>query len=279
MGKIIWLASYPKSGNTWVRAFLANLFSGADQPVDINTLDSFCSNLTSRNSYDMAAGRTTFNMPEKEVLRLRDKVQRAFCALVPESAFMKTHSRFGNQFGLSLIEPECTAGAIYIVRNPLDIAVSAASHFGVGIEAMAHHMADPNFSTAASEKHVTDYIGSWSDAVASWTIPTHPKIHVVRYEDLYEAPEAEFARIVSFLGLLPESERFSRAVKYSQFSSMAEQERAGGFKERPARAAAFFRRGRPGEGRQMLKPELIDTIVSAHSAQMARFGYASKSLA
>ena len=60
---------------------------------------------------------------------------------------------------------------------------------------------------------------------------------------------------------------------------MAEQERAVGFKERPNRAAAFFRRGRPGEGREMLKPALIDTIVSAHSAQMARFGYASKFLA
>jgi hypothetical protein len=254
--------------------FLANLFSGVDQPIDINTLDKFFGNLTSRPSYDIAAGGTTFNMAEQEVLRLRGEVQRAFCAMVPESAFLKTHSRFGDQFGLPLIEPECTVGAIYIVRNPLDVVVSAASHFDVGVDAMARHMADPNFRTAASEKHVTDYIGSWSDAVASWTVPAHPKIHVVRYEDLYEAPEAEFYRIVSFLGLRPSSERFGNAVKYSQFSSLAEQERAEGFKERSPRAATFFRRGRPGEGREMLKAGLIDKIVSAHGAQMARFGYA-----
>lgn len=274
MGKIIWLASYPKSGNTWVRAFLANLFSPADRPVDLNALDRFCSNVTSREAFDVAAGGPTLDLAEDEILQLRTEVLRAFCATIPESAFMKTHSRFGTQAGLPLINPEFTAGAIYIVRNPLDVVISAANHFGVDVEAMARHMADPNFCTAASNLHVKDYIGAWSDNVASWTIPAHPKIHIVRYEDLCAAPETEFARIVSFLGLRPTPERFSRAVRFSQFSSMAEQERSSGFKERPSRSAAFFRRGQPGEGRETLAPSLIDEILSTHRAQMARFGYA-----
>ena len=138
---------------------------------------------------------------------------------------------------------------------------------------MAHHMADPLFSTAASEMHVQDHVGSWSDNVASWTIPAHPKIHVVRYEDLYAAADVEFSRIVSFLGLKPTPERFARAVQFSQFSSMAEQERESGFRERPPRSSNFFRRGRPGEGREVLEPALVNTIVAAHRVQMARFGY------
>jgi hypothetical protein len=273
MGKIIWLASYPKSGNTWIRAFLANLFSGADQPFNINDLNLFCSSLTARVRFDEAAGRSTVDFTEYELLHLRGRVQQAFCATIPESAFMKTHSRFGDQLGLPLIDPECTAGAIYVVRNPLDVAVSAASHYGVTAEEMIRAMVDPNFKTAATDKHVTEFIGSWSANVASWTTPAHPKIHVVRYEDLSVAPEAEFARLATFLGLRATAEQLSRAIRFSSFASMAEQERWVGFKERPAHAVAFFRSGKPGDGPRALGPALIGAVTRAHGAQMARFGY------
>jgi hypothetical protein len=276
LGKIIWLASYPKSGNTWIRAFLANLFTGAERPFDINALDQFCSTLTARARFDHIAGAPTLGMPEAEVLALRGQVQRNFCAKFAESAFMKTHSRFGDYHGLALIEPECTAGAIYVVRDPLDVAVSAASHYGVSLEYMVGKMADMNFRTEASERHVTDYIGSWSQNVLSWTVPAHPKIHVVRYEDMHERPETTFERVVAFLGLQPSAELISRAIRFSRFDALSEQEQGGGFKERSAHNDAFFRRGRPGEGREKLTPALIDAIVSAHGPQMARFGYIAK---
>jgi hypothetical protein len=273
VGKIIWLASYPKSGNTWIRAFLANLFSGAEQAYDINELNRFCPTLTSRALYDAAAGGPTQDLSPLEVLKLRDAVQRALCANIPESAFIKTHSRFGARHDLPLIEPDCTAGAIYVVRNPLDVAVSAANHYGVSVAEMVRHMAEHEFSSAPTDKHVADYIGSWSMHVASWTMPAHPKIHVVRYEDLHAAPETAFARLVSFLGLEVPPEQVNRAISHSRFGSLAGQEQSAGFRERPDHATSFFRRGRPGEGRETLGPALVDAIVSAHSEQMARFGY------
>lgn len=273
MGKIIWLASYPKSGNTWIRAFLANLFSGAEQPYDINALNEFCPALTARALYDAAAGSPTQNLSPVEALKLRDSVQRALCARIAESAFIKTHSRFGAKFDLPLIAPDCTAGAIYVVRNPLDVAVSAANHYGVSIEEMVRQMAEHEFSSAPTDKHVADYIGSWSLHVASWTIPAHPKVHVVRYEDLHAAPETAFARLVSFLGLDVPAEHLNRAISHSRFGLLAGQEQSAGFRERPDHASAFFRRGSPGEGRETLDPALVDAIVSAHGEQMARFGY------
>lgn len=273
MGKIIWLASYPKSGNTWIRAFLANLFADSEQLVGINALDRFCHSLTSRAPFDVVAGRPTSEMSPYEVLQLRDKVQRALCETFSESVFLKTHSRFGSQFGLPLIAPDCTAGAIYIVRDPIDVAASAANHYGVSAKDMVQHMADPDFRTAPSDKHVTEFIGSWSDNVASWTTPPHPKIRVLRYEDVFASPETVYAELVAFLGLKPTSEQMDRALRYSQFAALAEQERLMGFKERPAHAPAFFRRGRPGEGRETLDPELIGSIIAAHGRQMERFGY------
>ena len=202
MGKIIWLASYPKSGNTWVRAFLANLFSDSDKPYDINALDRFSPSLSARAFYYGAnTSQPTRSMAPVDLLRLRQLVQQTLCENITESAFIKTHSRFGNhaQFELPLIMPEYTAGAIHIVRNPLDVAVSASSHFGVSVEDMVKHMANPEFATAANDKHVPEYIGSWSGHVRSWTIPEHPKVHVLRYEDMYAAPEAAFGQILNFL--------------------------------------------------------------------------------
>lgn len=273
MGKIIWLASYPKSGNTWVRVFLANLFSGSDEPVGINELDQFCSSFTARAFYDALAGRPARELSPRDVLALRQQLQQVFCDNCKESGFLKTHSRFGDQFGLPLISPEHTAGAIYVVRNPLDVAVSASTHFGVSVEEMVKHMADPDMRTADNDRHVMDYLGSWSQHVASWTIPAHPKIHVVRYEDLYTDPRKAFGDIVKFLGIQPPEGRVERCVQYSSFRTLTEQERKEGFRERSKNSESFFRRGRPGEGRETLSPELIASIIATHSEQMKRFGY------
>jgi hypothetical protein len=273
MGKIIWVASYPKSGNTWVRAFLANLFGPGDEPRDLNRLNEVCPSLTGRALYDARLGRSTRDLPPQEILQLRQQVEQVLCNATPDSIFVKTHSWFGEQFGLPLIDPQLTAGAIYIVRNPLDVAVSAANHYGVSVENMVAHMADPNFCTAPSDRHVVEYIGSWSQNVASWTWQAHPKVHVIRYEDLFAATEARFADLVSFLGLKPPPHQFKRALRHSQFSALAEQERKSGFKERSENADVFFRHGKPGQGREVLPPSLIDAITTTHREQMARFGY------
>jgi hypothetical protein len=275
MGKIIWVASYPKSGNTWVRAFLANLFGTGEGPRDLNALNEFCSNITSRAYYDAVHGRSTKDLPPEEVVRMRQGVQKAISKAAPDGVFVKTHSWFGEQFDSPLIDPDLTAGAIYIVRNPIDVAVSAANHYGVGVDAMVAHMADPNFRTAPSDRHVVEYVSSWSQNVASWTWRPHPKIIVLRYEDLFAAPEQKFSELVEFLGLKPPSSQFARALRYSNFAALSEQEQKQGFKERSGSASAFFRHGQPGEGSKVLPANLIQSILDTHGEQMTRFAYAS----
>jgi hypothetical protein len=275
MGKIIWVASYPKSGNTWVRAFLANLFGTDDGPRDLNALNEFCSNITSRGYYDAVSGRPSKDMRPEDVVRLRGDVQKAIVTTAPDGVFVKTHSWFGDQFNLPLIDPELTAGAIYIVRNPVDVAVSAAHHYGVDVKTMVDHMADANFRTAPSDKHVVEYVSSWSQNVASWTWQPHPKVIVLRYEDLFAAPERQFAQLVQFLGLKPPQSQFERALRHSNFAALSEQEQKSGFKEKSSSASAFFRHGQPGEGNKALSPALIQSLLETHGQEMQRFGYAA----
>jgi hypothetical protein len=276
MASIIWLASYPKSGNTWVRAFLANLLSNARHPVDINSLDRFCRSLTARGYYDDVSGKSSIGADEAETLALRDQVQRVFCAGSQDNVFIKTHSRFGTERGLKLVAPEFTAGAIYVVRNPVDIVVSAASHYGVSIDVMVKCMEDAHFRTQATDFHVMDYIGSWSGHVASWTSSGHPKLHVLRYEDLCTAPDATFLKLAQFLGLNPPLERLQRAIAFSSFEGLAAQERDRGFKERAPHAQSFFRHGKPGAGVGALGAARVAAIEEAHRVQMERFGYLTR---
>jgi hypothetical protein len=273
MGKIIWVASYPTSGSTWVRAFLANLFGTDDRPRDLKALDE--SSITSRGYYDTAAGRPTKDMGPEDIVRLRGNVQEAIVRATSDSVFVKTHSWFGDQFNLPLIHPDLTAGAIYVVRNPVDVAVSAAHHYGVDVKAMVDHMADQNFRTAPSDKHVVEYVSSWSQNVASWTWQPHPKVVILRYEDLYAAPEQQFGQLVRFLGLKPPQSQFERALRHSAFAALPQHEQKRGSEDRSASASAFVRYSQPGEGAKALSPGLIQSILQTHGQQMQRFGYAA----
>lgn len=272
MGKIIWVASYPRSGNTWVRAFLANLFGPGEGPRDLN--NELCADISSRALYNAVQGGPTNNLPPEELVRLRGEVQKTIVRSTPDSVFVKTHSWFGDQFRLPLIDPELTAGAIYVVRNPVDIAVSAAHYFGADVSAMVGRMADTNFQTAPSSKRVVEYVNSWSQHVASWTWQRHPKIIILRYEDIFAAPEATFTELVGFLGLKPPQSQLARALRHSTFAALSQQERKHGFEERASSASAFFRYGQPGEGVKALSPNLLQSIFDAHGQQMIRLGYA-----
>ncbi len=252
MGKIIWIASYPKSGSTWLQGFLGSLFTPANAPLDRNTLNQICPTLIDRALYDARAGKSTQGFSDEQILRLRHDVQKAIHETARESIFVKTNSWFGDEQGTPLIEPEFTAGAIYLVRNPIDVAAPAAQQFGVSVDDMVQLMALPEFLTAPSAKHVVEYIGSWSKNVASWTWRQNPKVLVVRYEDLTAAPEAKFGEIVAFLGLKPSQEKFDNAVRKARSVWLIEEQR----------------------GREGVPQPLIDAIKATHGEQMARFGYA-----
>ncbi len=128
MAGIIWLASYPKSGSTWVRAFLHNLMRASKKPYDINQLDDLVASGTSRGWYDKAYGKPTADLDDQALLRLRQLAHARIARRSGDDVFVKTHSRTGSHEGVDLTSGSQTAGAIYIIRNPLDVAVSAADH-------------------------------------------------------------------------------------------------------------------------------------------------------
>jgi hypothetical protein len=277
MGKLIWLASYPKSGNTWLRAFLHNLLHNAERSFDINRLTSFCIIDSLAHHYAHVAGRdgeAAFDASDAAAIaRLRPTVHRLFTRASPDNRFVKTHLAFAPDHDVPTITPDATAGAIYVLRNPLDVAVSYAHHLGASLDATIALMAQPGYRTRASAEWVGELMGSWSEHVTSWVDAPLPRLHVVRYEDMHAQPIKTFGGIAAFLGLKPPRERLERAIRLSSFKVLQEQERRHGFAEKSTAAASFFREGRAEAWRRALDDDQVVAVVGAHRAVMERFGY------
>jgi len=273
MGHIVWMASYPKSGNTWLRAFLRCVID-ADELLDINRLGDLF-------PYDVAAHylqrldpRPPTAYTRTETLRMRAGVQRMIADAQPGMALVKTHSALVTEDGHPSIDPEITAGAVYILRNPLDVAISFSFHTGKSIDDVIDMMNMAHAVTSPTEHAVSEHIGSWSENVQSWTRRKDGSVHVARYEDMIESPRRTFGGIATFLRLTPDRSRLERALRQSSFRVLRERELRHGFVEKAASATApFFRAGKTGQWRTGLTAQQIDRIVAAHHIQMERFGY------
>jgi aryl sulfotransferase len=278
MSAIVWLASYPKSGNTWVRLLLANYMSEADEPVDINQL-AVSAMASARRPFDDWCGVEASALDDSTVKRLRPAVYRHMAAEATEDLFMKVHDAWSdNGSGQPMFPPEVTRAVVYIVRNPLDVVVSAASHWHLEPEEMVARMCDPHYRAAVVGESLPDQLqhllGSWGGHARSWLDRSGLPGQVVRYEDLRDDPEHALRGMLATCGLACDDRRVRIAVEFSDFTELQRQERAQGFRERPVGARdAFFRRGEVGAWRDELPGPLVTRLTRAHGEMMARFGY------
>lgn len=273
MGRIVWLASYPKSGNTWLRAFLHNVLHDKGGPLDLNALAKSSRSDAWRPDFERVADQPLDAVGDAGIAALRASVQRSLAQSGKGNMLVKTHSALTRIGGNPSHATDVTAGAIYLVRDPRDVAVSYADHLAVTIDRVIEIMATEHAHTRLAETHVTEFPGSWSQNVATWTAPGNDSVHAVRYEDLLSDPETSFAAIMGFLGIKADDRVFRRALANTSFKELSRQEQDGGFIERSHRQDQFFRAGQSGTWRQVLTDAQSARIVADHGTQMARFGY------
>jgi hypothetical protein len=273
---IIWLASYPKSGNTWLRAFLANYMRDPEAPLPINELVGYTLGDGFLIHYERMTGRKAEEMTAQEVHRLRPKMHEWLATSKGQMVYVKTHNLIAQIEGTPLITPSATVGAIYVLRNPLDVAVSYAHHYRAGLDKTVEDLCRRNHMVPGGPRTLPQYLGSWSQHVLSWLDAPGLAPHVMRYEDMKVAPEAAFETLIRFLRWPPQPERLKKAVAFSSFDELSGQEKTTAFKEQPAGAPTrFFRAGRTGGWREALSEALVARMIEANGEVMRRFGYLS----
>jgi hypothetical protein len=273
MGNIIWLASYPKSGNTWLRAFLANLYADRGEAVPLNELSRYCDDDSLPERYSELAGQPSATLDFTTISRLRPQVHALIAEATDRSVFVKTHNMSGSSEGYPLHNPDVGAAAIYVVRNPLDIAISMTHNFGLSADEAIDYLGNEGVATENDALHVSQLLGSWSQHVASWTSEPAPRLLVLRYEDLLEKPAKSFGKVANLVAQGIDRARVERAIRNSGFQSLAMLERRDGFVERSAKAKHFFRVGRAGQWRTVLTRAQIQRVIADHREQMGRFKY------
>lgn len=276
MGNIVWLASYPKSGNTWVRAFMANLLANGREPVRLDDLPRYCEDEARPELFSAVAGRPSAELDLAEIAALRPQVHALIAARSQGTRLVKTHNYMGRFDGHPLQNMSVTAGAVYVVRNPLDVAISMSHHFGIGLAEAIERLGNDQVATANSELFVAQFLSSWSVHVKSWADIAGDKVIVLRYEDLLARPAKQFAKVARLIGLGADRQRIERAVRHASFRILASMERKSGFVEARDEATRFFREGRMNQWREELGADRVRQIVEAHRDQMARFNYLPK---
>ena len=278
---IVWIASYPKSGNTWMRVYLYHLMRlmnglpRADN--DLHALDK-SSTYEARlvGLFEEMLGKPLATASRYEVALIRPQVHAAIVQRTGSISLIKTHAALGQLGNLPTHNLAVSCGTIYIVRDPRDIAISLAAHNGATIDAAITDLATKSYGTQNSRDGAFEIWGSWSENAMSWTDKPHEAVLVVRYEDMLADPVPTFAGVAKHLRQKPTPEQIAEAVALSSFDELRDAEiAAGDFRERSERADRFFREGRAGEWREKLKREQVRRIEDTHREMMSRFGYLS----
>ncbi len=288
MREIVWIASFPKSGNTWVRLFLDAYFMGE---VDINDI---VASIADDNSIRHALGAGLDN--HYDIRTLPVDVQwlarpmallRLVCAYrinkmdtgVNIPLFVKTHNAHTISNGIEALPEMLTRSTICIVRDPRDVLPSYAKHMGMDMDSALDLMLNKHHVLKAGKEaaKVSDFVSSWPMNVRSYLDADSHDVKVFKYEDMRENPEENFARILRHAGVEPDPQRIKRALEICDLEKLREQEKEKGFRESSPHAEnEFFGEGKMGGWKGKLTPNQQRKLEKACGPIMKRLGYVEK---
>ncbi len=271
---LVWLASYPKSGNTWLRLFLANYLLDREEPFPINQIHKLTFGDMIAEPYVRLSGRPAGALDLATVHRLRPRAHRLLSAQGPDLILVKTHSALYIEAGIPSITVPATRATLYLVRNPFDVAVSVADHYALSLDDAVASLCSPGSELQGDgERTIGQRIGDWSSHVTKWADARPLKPLVLRYEDMLRRPLEVFGQVVRHLGVTEDAGRIERAVRFSSFDEARRQEDRYQFLERSEQAERFFRVGKIGKGFEALDEAQRARLIEAHGPAMRRFGY------
>jgi len=277
MNGAIWLASYPKSGNTWLRSALYAL---RHDRSDFTLLDlaTFGSIHATYGHIDRWLEIESGNLTDDEAEAIRPDFYATFFGQRRDSIPSKVHDAWSRtRSGRPLFDASFTHAAIYILRDPRDIVVSWSKFFGYSIDQAIDTLSDLNAALAVDKARrstqLRQKLGTWSQHVVSWVDESELSPTVIRYEDMLADPGLAFRRVCKAIGWESDEAAIQSAIHSASFDKLAALERQYGFGEVADRTERFFRAGKAGSWRDLLTGDQVMRIERDHGEVMRRFGY------
>jgi hypothetical protein len=276
--KIVWLASYPKSGNTWFRAFLTALLGDGDLNINEMKTDGIFS---SRAIFDNCTDMDSTDLYDSEVKNLLPDVFRHQAELYKkDKLFVKIHDAYAlNNNGEPIVPAEPTLCALYFIRNPLDVVGSFANHNGSTLDEAIALMNSKKGSLAKQSQNrnvnnqFKQLMFSWSGHVESWTRDLPFPVLVIRYEDMLADTLNTFTKAVKFMNINVTAQQIEHAIEGSKFEKLQQMESKDGFAEKNKRSEKFFRKGQAGNWINELTHVQVKSIIDNHAMVMERYNY------
>lgn len=274
---IFWLASYPKSGNTWFRAFLTNIQRNAEEAADINAMNK-TPIASARGIFDEYCGIYSAELTQAEIDAIRPRIYEAMTENAFHNIYLKIHDAYHLTMNKEpMMSLKATKGAIYLVRNPLDVAVSFAHHSSCTIPQMIKGMEESHYALARNWKQLPNQLRqnlfTWKEHVNTWTTRPEFPVCMLRYEDMKNDSIKTFHRAARFLEIDCTKSEVKKALDKCKFERLQEQEQEKGFREKAPKSKAFFRKGKVGSWREELTAKQAKRIIEFNRDMMIKLGY------
>ena len=281
---IIWLASYPKSGNTFLRSLLTSYLLTDDGKFDEKKLKeinqfpnlSLFKNLGVDTSDDLQIVKNYVKAQEKINSLDANKIR-----------FIKTHSSLNDINGYKFTDLKNTLGVIYIVRDPRNVVSSWAKFASQSVEQAADTMIQSyrfGGDMNKSEKSLV-YMGTWNSNFNSWkSFKDIRRYLLIKYEDLIKDRDLELRKILKFLCNLQgvkfqiDQKKFKNVIESTGFERMQKLEKEQGFREakvnlKTGEKIPFFNLGPKNDWKKLLDPKIKEKIEKAFKKEMTELNY------
>ena len=281
----IWLASYPKSGNTLVRSLLASYFFSKDGIYNFDLIKNILQFPTSKLFQNIDIDITN----EKEVIANYIRAQQSINKK-DSTQFLKTHSYLFNIENNAFTDLNNSLGVIYIVRDPRNVVTSLANHSSISIEESANYLIDKwyfggNLNNFNDAMRTRLYTGTWATNYKSWkSFKSQGRYLLIKYEDLTNKKEEILIKMLKFIYKLNKKNfeldkiKLKNVIDTTSFERMKALENEFGFNESKTekmtgKKIPFFNLGKKNDWKKIISLEIKDKIENAFKEEMKELGY------
>ena len=276
---IIWIASYPKSGNTLLRSLLASYFFSNDGNFEFNDLNHIKQFPAIENFRKLGIDLSN----ESEVFRNFIEAQKLINKENKKIKFIKTHSSLCKINNCNFTDLKNTLGAIYIVRDPRNVVTSFAHHYNLNVEQATDTLIDETRWLVKTEKMYKTFLGSWNVNYNSWK-QLNERFMLVKYEDLVNKKKTTLIRIFKFIQTLNKDKlkidmiKLNKAIQSTEFNKMKMLEQKQIFTESSidnitGKRKAFFNLGPQNDWKKILNDKSRKKIETSFKKEMSELGY------